>query len=89
MTAGMIMASLAGCGGKDDTAKTAAGQEHAEDTTDAKENKVDKGASESPVRLGIVVKSLSDQYYTLLKKGAEDRAEEVGEHRTDRYCSKL
>ena len=35
--------SLAGCGGKDDTAKTAAGQEHAEDTTDAKENKVDKG----------------------------------------------
>lgn len=78
MTAGIIMVSLAGCGGKDDTAKTAAGQERAEDTADAKENKEDKGASEGPVRLGIVVKSLSDQYYTLLKKGAEDRAEEVG-----------
>ncbi len=50
MTAGMIMASLAGCGGKDDTAKTAAGQEHAEDTTDAKENKVDKGGIGEPCK---------------------------------------
>lgn len=73
---------LAGCGGKEDSSSTASTDtastdKASEDTSGDDAADKDTGdASDKEIKVGFVVKSLADQYWILVKAGAEATAKE-------------
>lgn len=79
-----MILGLVGCGssssdkGTTDTSSATTTDSSAADTSAADSSTADSSATAKDVKIGFVVKSLADQYWTLVKAGAQAKADELG-----------